>query len=57
VTRLERSFASRDGEHGIVIERAVSPDSKFFVFSGYSSGGYQSWVVESGFEMVAPVDS
>jgi hypothetical protein len=44
MTRLERSFASSDGEHGVVIEKATwSPDSEFFVFSGYSSGGHQPW--------------
>ena len=41
---MKRSFASADGEHGLVIVRAAwSPDSGFFVFSGASSGGHQPW--------------
>ncbi len=45
-SRIERSFASADGEHGLVIVRAAwSPDSGFFVFSGGSSGGHQPWHV------------
>jgi hypothetical protein len=43
-SRVKRSFASSDGEHGLVILRASwSPDSAFFVFSGSSSGGHQPW--------------
>src|SRR5574337_44698 len=43
-SRMERSFASADGEHGLVIVRAAwTPDSEFFVFSGGSSGGHQPW--------------
>lgn len=43
-SRLNRSFASADGEHGLVIVRSAwSADSGFFVFSGRSSGGHQPW--------------
>jgi hypothetical protein len=41
---IERNFASADGAHGLVIQRATwSPDSGYFVFSGMSSGGHQPW--------------
>jgi hypothetical protein len=44
IFRMKRSFASTDGEHGMIIVRAAwSPDSGFFVFSGESSGGHQPW--------------
>ena len=36
--------SSSDGEHGLVVDKAAwSPDSQFFVFSTYSSGGHQAW--------------
>ncbi len=39
-----RSFASSDGEHGESVAHAVwSPNSRFFVFNTYSSGGHQPW--------------
>jgi hypothetical protein len=42
--RLNHSFASADGEHGLVIVRSAwSPNSRYFVFSGESSGGHQPW--------------
>ena len=41
---LTKSFASDDGEHGSIVSRAAwTPDSQFFVFSVYSSGGHQPW--------------
>jgi|ERR1044071_9115189 hypothetical protein len=41
---LAKSFVSRDGEHGYIVSRAAwTPDSRFFVFSVYSSGGHQPW--------------
>ncbi len=41
---LTKSFASDDGEHGSIVSRAAwPPDSQFFVFSVYSSGGHQPW--------------
>ncbi len=44
LSRMKRSFASSDGEHGLSIAQAAwSPDSGFFVFSGSSSGGHQPW--------------
>jgi len=42
--RLNQSFASADGEHGLVIIRSAwSPNSDYFVFSSESSGGHQPW--------------
>ena len=39
-----KSFASKDGEHGYIVYHADwTPDSRFFVFSVYSSGGHQPW--------------
>jgi hypothetical protein len=36
-------FSSDDGEHGLVIRNAAwTPNSAFFVFSGYSSGGHEA---------------
>jgi hypothetical protein len=41
---LTKSFASDDGEHGYIVSHAAwTPDSQFFVFSVYSSGGHQPW--------------
>ncbi len=38
------SYTSDDGEHGFIVEGAAwSPDSKFFVYTMYSSGGHQAW--------------
>jgi hypothetical protein len=43
-SRLNHSFASADGEHGLVIiGSAWSPDSDYFVLTGESSGGHQPW--------------
>lgn len=40
----KEAYSSPDMEHGSVIDQcAWTPDSKFFVFSTYSSGGHQSW--------------
>jgi hypothetical protein len=41
---LTKSFVSKDGEHGYIVYRADwTPDSQFFVFSVYSSGGHSPW--------------
>ena len=40
---IRRSFVS-DGNHGQIIERAAwTPDSQFFVFATFSSGGHSAW--------------
>jgi hypothetical protein len=37
-------YSSGDGEHGQIVDEARwTPDSQFFVFSTYSSGGHQPW--------------
>ncbi len=37
-------YSSGDGEHGQIVDEARwTPDSRFFVFSTYSSGGHQPW--------------
>jgi hypothetical protein len=37
-------YRSNDGGHGLIIEKAAwTPDSRFFVFSTYSSGGHQPY--------------
>ena len=37
------SYRSKDGEHGLGIEKAAwTPDSLFFVFSASNSGGHQT---------------
>lgn len=42
---VSQDYSSSDCEHGLVIERAAwTPDSQFFVYSAYSSGGHQSWL-------------
>jgi hypothetical protein len=39
-----KSYASKDGEHGLCVEKAVwTSDSRFFVYSMSSSGGHQPW--------------
>jgi len=41
---FDTSFASMDGEHGLVVVNASwTPNSQFFVFSTSSSGGHQPW--------------
>jgi hypothetical protein len=41
---IEKSYASKDGEHGKIVERAEwAPDSQYFAYSMYSSGGHQPW--------------
>jgi hypothetical protein len=41
---VETDYSSPDCEHGLIIERAEwTPDSRFFIFSGNSSGGHQPW--------------
>jgi hypothetical protein len=38
------SYGSQDGQHGEIVDQAIwTPDSQFFVFSMYSSGGHQPW--------------
>jgi hypothetical protein len=40
----QRSFASRDGQHGRRVDHAEwTPDGNFFVFNTSSSGGHQPW--------------
>ena len=40
---IRRSFVA-DGNHGQIIERAAwTPDSQFFVFTTFSSGGHSAW--------------
>jgi hypothetical protein len=42
--RCKGDYTSEDGSHGGVVEHAGwTPDSQFFVFSMYSSGGHQPW--------------
>jgi len=41
---LKKDYTSKDGEHGVIVEHAEwTPDSKFFVYGMYSSGGHQPW--------------
>jgi len=40
----EKSYGSPDGQHGEIVDEAKwTPNSQFFVFSMYSSGGHQPW--------------
>ncbi len=40
----KKDYSSSDGNHGWVIDSAAwTPDSKFFVFGMYSSGGRRPW--------------
>lgn len=40
----KKDFTSENGSHGLSIDKAEwSPDSQFFVFSTFSSGGHQAW--------------
>jgi hypothetical protein len=44
IVLFDTSFISDDGEHGLGIARALwTPNSQYFIFSTYSSGGHQSW--------------
>jgi hypothetical protein len=37
-------YTSEDGDHGLIVARAEwTPDSQFFIYSAYSSGGHQPW--------------
>jgi len=37
-------YTSEDGDHGLIVDFAEwSPDSQFFIYSAYSSGGHQPW--------------
>jgi len=37
-------YTSEDGDHGLIVARAEwTPDSEFFIYSAYSSGGHQPW--------------
>jgi hypothetical protein len=39
-----KDFTSEEGDQGLSIDRAEwSPDSQFFVFSTFSSGGHMAW--------------
>jgi hypothetical protein len=41
---LKKTYESADGEHGFVVEHAAwTPDSNYFVYGMYSSGGHQPW--------------
>ncbi|MEW5744534.1 MAG: hypothetical protein AB1805_03720 [Nitrospirota bacterium] len=41
---FEKDYSSPDGSHGWVVASATwTPDSMFFVFGMYSSGGHQPW--------------
>ena len=41
--RIRRSFVS-DGNHGQIVEHAAwTPNSQFFVFATFSSGGHSAW--------------
>jgi len=40
----EADYSSEDGDHGLRVARAEwTPDSQFFIYSAYSSGGHQPW--------------
>jgi len=40
----KKDYTSEDGEHGLVVAQAEwTPDSQFFIYSMYSSGGHQPW--------------
>jgi len=40
----KKNYTSEDGDHGLVIAQAAwTPDSQFFIYSAYSSGGHQPW--------------
>jgi len=42
--RCRKDYSSEDGNQGLIVARAGwTADSKFFVFSMYSSGGHQPW--------------
>jgi len=44
VLLASRDYSSRDGEHGQIVDEARwTPDSQFFVFTTYSSGGHSPW--------------
>ncbi len=59
---LKKSFSSPDGQNGEIIDKAQwTPDSKFFVFSMYNSGGHQPWysptdVYSSCLNKILPLD-
>lgn len=37
-------YTSEDGDHGLIVDRAEwTPDSQFFIYDAYSSGGHQPW--------------
>lgn len=41
---IRTDYSSPDGEHGQYVEQASwTPDSKFFVYSTYSTGGHSPW--------------
>jgi hypothetical protein len=43
-TICSKSYASEDGTHGLVVQKAAwTPDSRFFVYSMSSSGGHKPW--------------
>jgi hypothetical protein len=49
-TVLSQTYASQDGEHGFGLDRAAwTADSRFFVYSLFSSGGHQPWCSPTDF--------
>jgi hypothetical protein len=41
---LSQDYSSADRQSGLVLEQCRwTPDSRFFVYSAYSSGGHQPW--------------
>ncbi len=50
----KKDFTSEDGEHGLSIDKAEwTPDSQFFIFTTYSSGGHMAWQFPAFFFSVA----
>ena len=47
---ISKDYTSADGEHGLAIENIKwTPDSKFLIYTTYSSGGHQPWAYPSYF--------
>jgi hypothetical protein len=39
-----KDYTSEDGEHGFMLDTAAwTPDSRFFIFTTFSSGGHMAW--------------
>ena len=50
----KEDFTSEDGEHGLSMDKAEwTPDSRFFIFTTYSSGGHMAWQFPAFFFSVA----